>query len=322
MLSRLWRRNPEATPAPTPTPNRFVPRLEGCEDRLAPSTVHFTNSGSYGGGVTRYAVVVHAGDTVVANVKATNPGAPSDQQFDPIVGLFSPTGALLASNDDAGVGSRWAAKVTVTVPTAGTYTIGITHYSDFQVTGTATQATAHPGLDTGAFVLDVDVTSNAVRHWTVKNSTVHIPPGLESRIDQVADAYFARTRQNLVITDGVRTAYEQAQAIYTKLRSTLPGDGIAGVRALYANKPLINQIIAAYRSGGDRIARLTAMTTTIQNQVDHGLFVSRHLNGAGFDVRNTTMTLAQKNAFRTAVTAAGGHLIAEGGAQPHFHVQF
>jgi hypothetical protein len=316
MLFGLWRRPSSGAPSEAARPNRFRPQLEQVEERLAPATVHYVNSGFYGGGVVRFSVPLAAGATVVANVRATNPGAPSSQQFDPIVGLFGPSGNLITSNDDAGTGSHWAARITYTARQAGTYTIGITHYSDFQVVGTPTQSGPHPGLDTGAFVLDTYVTTT--RHWSVKDRSVHIPPHLAGRIDQIANAYYARTHKNLVITDGKRLPGEQAQAIYNKI----VGDGVAAVRRLYLNQTLINQIIAAYRNNTGQAAKLRAMTATIQAQVNRGQYISRHLSGNGFDVRSRDMTAADRQAFVAAVTAAGGRLINEGGSQPHFHVQF
>lgn len=316
MLFGLVRKAASETTSEQPKQHRFRPQLEQVEERLAPATIHYVNSGFYGGGVVRFSVNLAAGASIVANVRATNPGAASSQQFDPIVGLFGPSGTLITSNDDAGTGSHWAARVSYTARQAGRYTIGITHYSDFQVVGTPTQSGPHPGLDTGAFVLDTYVTTT--RHWSVKDSSVRIPTALAGRIDQIANAYYARTHKNLVITDGRRLPSEQALAIYNKI----VGDGIAATRRLYLNQTLINQIINAYRNNAGRAAKLAAMTATIQAQVNRGQFISRHLNGMGFDVRIHGMTAADRQAFVAAVTAAGGRLINEGGSQPHYHVQF
>lgn len=104
----------------------------------------------------------------------------------------------------------------------------------------------------------------------------------------------------------------------------MKADGAKAVKALYANKTLIQEIIDAYNSSKTKADRLSAMTTTIQNQVDQGQFVSKHLIGDAVDIQSRGLTDKQRTALRKAVKDAGGKLLNETGsaAGPHYHLQF
>jgi hypothetical protein len=127
------------------------PRLEALEGRLLLSTT--TYEGTIAGQVDRYPIAVTAGDVIELNVRGTNPGAPSSGQFDPMVALFDPSGNLVASDDDHGSGSVWAAGLSSQATTTGTWTVAVTAYPDFEFDGVGSGN--GPGLESGAYVLTV-----------------------------------------------------------------------------------------------------------------------------------------------------------------------
>jgi hypothetical protein len=156
-------------------------------------------------------------------------------------------------------------------------------------------------------------------NFTLKPGVV-LPEDIASKVVEVADAYHAATGKKLTITDGVRGVAEQASAIYKKIVA----DGATAVKTLYANKTLIQEIIDAYNSAKTKADRISAMTTTIQNQVDQGQYISKHLIGDAVDIQSRGLTAKQKTALRNAAENAGGKLVNETGsaAGPHYHLQF
>src|SRR5439155_23848098 len=123
-----------------------------------------------------YSVELSKDRVVHLNVAVLNPTADEHQQFDPVVGLFNPAGQLMATNDDAGSGGRWAAGLSYAVNQTGTWTVAVSDYPDFAFTGQGSAGDGF-GTDTGAYVL------------TVEGGKVDI---------KVKDAAFSGTTQTLV----------------------------------------------------------------------------------------------------------------------------
>ncbi len=157
------------------------------------------------------------------------------------------------------------------------------------------------------------------QHWSLK-ANVRISKPLEKHIDQVANFYYQATGKTLVITDGDRTAGEQAQQILNILKTS----GVEKARTTYIQKSLINEIIVVFQKNTTDANRLVAMTDTIQNQIDQGKYVSKHLKRGAFDVRIKDMSPDDKKALEKAIEAAGGKRLDESSkqGQPHYHVQF
>ncbi len=63
-------------------------------------------------------------------------------------------------------------------------------------------------------------------------------------MSQIADEYFKKTGNDLVITDGNRIAHDQAERIYDKIQHH--GENI------YTNKKALAEIKAAYNEGAAR----------------------------------------------------------------------
>lgn len=101
-----------------------------------------------------YAFNARAGDTVNINAKALNPSATASEQFDPVIGLFSPSGNLVGVDDDSGSGSIWAAGLSFTVGTSGVWRVAVSDYSDFNFDGVGGNGDGF-GTDTGSYELAI-----------------------------------------------------------------------------------------------------------------------------------------------------------------------
>jgi hypothetical protein len=94
---------------------------------------------------------------------------------------------------------------------------------------------------------------------------------------------------------------------------------------IYLNHRAANQIKAAFdlarSQGKSKADTLKAMTAVIERQIQDGVFLSRHLTGRAFDVRNNDMTPRQKAAFKQVAQTIGGVTLLEETRPPHFHMQ-
>jgi hypothetical protein len=98
------------------------------------------------------------GQTIALNCNDTSGRPDPHQQFDSYIGLFDPTGRLVATNDDGGVGSRWASALRQTATMTGTWTVAVTDYGDFNFSGIGGDHDGF-GTDTGNYLLQVQVES-------------------------------------------------------------------------------------------------------------------------------------------------------------------
>lgn len=152
-------------------------------------------------------------------------------------------------------------------------------------------------------------------HLRLKHPNIRMSPLVRQRMSQIADEYHRLTGKNLTITDGDRTPSEQADRMFSRFR----GGNFGG----YRNRPLLNEVIAAYREGERRGESPTQirdrMAQTIQNQVNRGDHISRHLVGQGADVRISDMSASDRAAFLRAVATVGGATKLNEGN--HWHIQ-
>src|ERR1043165_1446725 len=116
-------------------------------------------------------------------------------------------------------------------------------------------------------------------NFTKKSSSVILPPAVEKKVNEIADAFFNRTGKKLVITDGSPTAAEQAVQVFNKI--------LANALTIYLNHKAANEIKAAFdlarSQGKPKTEVLKAMTTVIETQMRNKVFLSRHLTGRAFD---------------------------------------
>ena len=104
-----------------------------------------------------YSFQVIQGFTIHLNVRALNPNAPEENQFDPVIGLFDPSGELVQTDEegDTGVGSYWADALQFAATATGIWTVGISDYDDDNFDGIGGDRDGY-GTDTGGYILDIN----------------------------------------------------------------------------------------------------------------------------------------------------------------------
>lgn len=151
-------------------------------------------------------------------------------------------------------------------------------------------------------------------HYTI-SAGVTLTERARETVGQLADEYFRRTGENLRVTDGQRTAHDQAVQMYNKIQ--LHDENI------YTNKTALAEIKRAYNAGvaahKSRAQIIDDMASVIQGQVDRGVYISRHLRGGAVDI---SIRGLDEQAFRQAVQTVGGISLLYEGRPPHFHLQF
>jgi hypothetical protein len=154
-------------------------------------------------------------------------------------------------------------------------------------------------------------------NFTKKSASIILSPAVEKKVNEVADAFFNLTNKKIVITDGTRTSQQQALQVHNKI--------LAHDLGIYINHKAANEIKAAFdlakSQGKAKADVLKAMAAVIEKQVERKVFISRHLTGKAFDVRNIDMTLNQQNIFKQVIQTIGGMTLLPEGKPPHFHVQ-
>jgi hypothetical protein len=154
-------------------------------------------------------------------------------------------------------------------------------------------------------------------NFTKKSAAVILPPAVEKKVNEIADSFFNLTKKKIVITDGTRTSAEQAVQVFNKI--------LSHDLTIYTNHKAANEIKAAFdlakSQGKSKADTLKAMTAVIDSQVKGGVFISRHLTGKAFDVRNKDMTAKQQAVFKQVAQTVGGVTVLPEGKPPHFHVQ-
>ncbi len=187
-----------------------------------------------------------------------------------------------------------------------------------QVTGIVDQATLQRAIQDG---FNPPSDSSSRPHYTTEPGVV-LSTDVERLLAPLADLYYQETGADLVITSGTRTPRSQAEAMYTNMRNG------ADPRDLYRNHEAADEIWTAYnqeqRNRASRDDAIDALTSVIEGQVSRGVFISRHLQARGVDVRNRTMTSEQRHTFERLATQAGTRASSENEHRegPHYHVQF
>jgi hypothetical protein len=154
-------------------------------------------------------------------------------------------------------------------------------------------------------------------HLVKKSSAVVLNPALERKAGEIADAFFNLTGKDIVLTDGNRTALDQATQVYAKI--------LSHDLTIYTNQKAAQEIKAAYDSavsaGKSKGEVIKAMAAVIEKQIRNKVYISKHLTGKAFDVRSRDMTTNQKKTFKQVVQTIGGLTMIEEGKPPHFHIQ-
>jgi peptidoglycan hydrolase-like protein with peptidoglycan-binding domain len=166
-------------------------------------------------------------------------------------------------------------------------------------------ATSTPTSASGVF------TARDGEHFTVASSIL-MTAGLQEKVANVANHYFAITGNGLIITSGYRPPDRQSKAMFDKIVT----EGETNVRNLYKNKTLIDELLNVYRANkGNPTVAVAELQKTIEAQMKRGRFISNHLLSNAIDVRKRTTNLAS---LRTAVSQVGGRVVVEGN---HYHIE-
>jgi hypothetical protein len=150
-------------------------------------------------------------------------------------------------------------------------------------------------------------------------SGVTLSPAVASRVQQIDEAFFRRSGKHLTVVSGTRDPARQARAM---IRVVELGGSLT---RLYGDREAAREIQQSYERA--RAARkkpeevVAAVQATIQAQIQRGTYISAHLRAGAVDVRNTTLTEAERKAFRAAVREVGGVSLLEEHRPPHFHLE-
>jgi peptidoglycan hydrolase-like protein with peptidoglycan-binding domain len=182
-------------------------------------------------------------------------------------------------------------------------------------TGVLDAATYHRLHSAGA--VPYGTRTGGGEHFTVDEGVV-LSDNARERVGRIADEYFRRTGKNLRVTDGTRTAHDQARQIHNKIQLNDTG--------IYRDQTSLAEIRRAYdvgvRAGKSRAQIINDMAAVIQAQVDRGVYISRHLRAGAVDVSVRGMTAADEREFRASVAAVGSTDVLRETRPPHFHLQF
>jgi hypothetical protein len=136
-----------------------------------------------------------------------------------------------------------------------------------------------------------------------------------AKVTSAAEAFLARLRASVPasvrinVNSGVRSPDAQAAALVTKRAQA----GDAGVRALYGQKDLVNELLAV---PNDR----AAMRAVLEAQVSRGRFLSRHMRSDALDIRSRDLSTEQQAAIVSAALALGAKAFVERDP-PHIHIE-
>jgi hypothetical protein len=136
-------------------------------------------------------------------------------------------------------------------------------------------------------------------------------------MEQIDRAYFRKTGAHLVVTSGTRDPLRQAQAMYKMLRLG------ADILELYRNKAAAREVKQAFDANAAKPPEdaIGAIHAVLEAQIDRGVFISAHLRAGAVDIRNRTMSAAERRAFVKAVEEVGSTTLLEETKPPHYHLQ-
>ena len=135
---------------------------------------------------------------------------------------------------------------------------------------------------------------SAQQAYDIKNtSSVFIPARIQSTLQSLAQAFFAKTGQRLMVTDGTRRAEDQAKQMYKKFQDGETEAAYANIRTQGSRKTrhqLAKELRELYtqakKNRQSEAQILGALTVAIQNQIREGNYVSKHLVEGAIDLRS------------------------------------
>lgn len=140
---------------------------------------------------------------------------------------------------------------------------------------------------------------------------------MEGNLRQLAETFRTLTGGTLQITDGERSAADQADRLLAKIES---GESIT---RLYRDTAGVRAVLAAHAEGGTRAEVLQRITAAIQSRIDAGYQpISDHIPGYAFDVRAIGMDQASYERLRDLAQRQGATVLFETKPVPHIHIQY
>jgi hypothetical protein len=154
------------------------------------------------------------------------------------------------------------------------------------------------------------------RHWSAKDSSVSLSPEMEGKVGPVAQQFYDITARDLVVTDGRRTAADQAQRMYDKFakgdNTTYVGPSGRAIRSIYD---------AGMAAGTDKATIQNKMSAKISEQMTNGHPVSRHLENQAVDFQDMYLTPQQRGILGGIIRDNAGISLPEG-IPRHMHASF
>jgi hypothetical protein len=150
---------------------------------------------------------------------------------------------------------------------------------------------------------------------------VDVPNHLRPRLSELADRYYEATGKKLTVTDGVRTAQDQAQRVLERIEDK----GMEDTLTFYRDSEGIKRVVEAYGSQETAEGRLEAMAKVIKERAEQGKYLSNHLPGNSLDIRSNDMTSDETKVFKRLFDGREGIELSDHtlrGVHPHYHLDF
>ncbi|MCZ4340421.1 hypothetical protein O4H52_02295 [Sphingomonadaceae bacterium G21617-S1] len=155
------------------------------------------------------------------------------------------------------------------------------------------------------------------RFYNLRNNGVVIPSKIKKQLNDLAEEFFYRFNEPVVVNSGYRSPAHQAGVMYDKIANR---DG----RAVYGNgssgKALISVFDAGNRDGRSRQQIVGDMTNIIRRQMKQGFYVSKHLTGSAIDFKKPNGPY--RNGVLRELIRERGHLILKEPGDDHIHTTF
>lgn len=133
---------------------------------------------------------------------------------------------------------------------------------------------------------------------------------LNDTMKSYAEAVASKLGFPVVVTSGVRSAYEQALALQGKISA---GSTDSDLYKLYADDDIVRDIL---RYKGN----VAGMASVLTSYMARGRYMSRHMRGDALDLRVTGLSSSEIAQLAAAAKATGGQVIIENNP-PHIHVE-
>lgn len=148
---------------------------------------------------------------------------------------------------------------------------------------------------------------------------VSMPPHVAARVARIDEKFAHRTGKHLLVVSGTRDPARQARAM---IRVIQLGQSLTKLyedrEAALEIKQAYDRAVAARKTAPEVVG---AVQVTIESQISRGTYISAHLRAGAVDIRNTTMTEAEKKAFRAAVRDTDSVSLLEEHRPPHYHLE-